>query len=472
MDVTKSRYASWAELIDYCRYSAAPVGRFVLDVHGESPDTWPANDALCTALQIINHLQDCGKDYKAIDRVYLPLDMLAAAGLDVTVLAAKTAAPALRQCIAALARKTAALLDESAGFATSIVDLRPGARSGGDPAGGGKTERRAHDARSAERECSPRQAAICGHSHPGGTGTARPPHAAPRSHRLAQSRTAMTALPIPSGTGDEGSVAKVRKSSFYTALRILPAAQRDAMYEIYAFCRDVDDIADDGGPHTLRQTQLERWREAIDALYTPAASARPSPLLDAITQFRLKREDFQAVIDGMEMDVTGDIRAPDEETLDLYCDRVASAVGRLSVRVFGMEEADGVALSHHLGRALQLTNILRDIDEDAGIGRLYLPREALSSAGIDTDDPAAAAAHPAIGAACAPVIARAQRHFAEADAIMARSPRRTVRTPRLMYEAYRSILQGLIRRGFDAPRRRIRVGKVRMLLLLLRHGLV
>ena len=99
----------------------------------------------------------------------------------------------------------------------------------------------------------------------------------------------------------------------------------------------------------------------------------------------MRREDFHAVIDGMAMDVAADIRAPDLATLDLYCDRVASAVGRLSIKVFGMTETEGFLLAHHLGRALQLTNILRDIDEDAGIGRLYLPRENLEAAGVDFD---------------------------------------------------------------------------------------
>ena len=113
--------------------------------------------------------------------------------------------------------------------------------------------------------------------------------------------------------------------------------------------------------------------------------------------------------------MVADIRAPDLATLDLYCDRVASAVGRLSVRVFGMEEGEGIALAHHLGRALQLTNILRDLDEDAGMGRLYLPREALTAAGIAATEPAAVLAHPALATACAPIIERARADFREAD---------------------------------------------------------
>ncbi len=155
----------------------------------------------------------------------------------------------------------------------------------------------------------------------------------------------------------------------------------------------------------------------------------------------------------MEMDVPADIRAPDMATLDLYCDRVASAVGRLSVRVFGLGEEDGIALAHHLGRALQLTNILRDIDEDAGLGRLYLPREGLLLAGITGDDPQKVIADKALPKVCAPIAQRAAMHFAKADEIMARCPRRVVRAPRIMSKYYRAILDLLLARGFAAPAR-------------------
>lgn len=123
-DVTKRRYADWAELMDYCRYSAAPVGRFVLDLHGEATALWPANDALCTALQVINHLQDCGKDHRILDRVYVPLDALAAQGATVDDLAATHASPALLRTIEALAGRTAGLLEQSRGFARAIADRR------------------------------------------------------------------------------------------------------------------------------------------------------------------------------------------------------------------------------------------------------------------------------------------------------------------------------------------------------------
>ncbi len=123
-DVTKLRYADWDELIDYCRYSAMPVGRFVLDVHGELRSLWPASDALCAALQIINHLQDCAKDYRELDRVYLPLDVLHEHGLEPSALGAASASPALRNVIALLAARTTSMLARSRPFASRIADDR------------------------------------------------------------------------------------------------------------------------------------------------------------------------------------------------------------------------------------------------------------------------------------------------------------------------------------------------------------
>jgi phytoene synthase len=261
-------------------------------------------------------------------------------------------------------------------------------------------------------------------------------------------------------------------SSFYNAMRVLPRAQREAMFEVYSFCRQVDDIADSSGPRGERREELARWRADVDALYAGKPVPRTRGLLAPVRDFGLRREDFHAVIDGMEMDVVGDIRAPDEATLDLYCNRVASAVGRLSVRVFGMEEQAGIALAHHLGRALQLTNILRDLDEDAAFGRLYLPAEALRAAGITTTDPAAVLASPALGEVCARVVERARTHFTQADVIMARSARRSVRAPRIMAEAYRLILDSLVARGWSHPRRPIHLPRSRLLWIIMRHAFI
>jgi len=123
-DVTKLRYADWNELIDYCRFSAMPVGRYVLDVHGESRASWPLSDALCAALQVINHLQDCAKDFRDLDRVYIPLDAMAAQGVTPDDLDAERASPALRAVLKALAQRNAELLEQSAAFAAHIRDPR------------------------------------------------------------------------------------------------------------------------------------------------------------------------------------------------------------------------------------------------------------------------------------------------------------------------------------------------------------
>jgi len=258
-------------------------------------------------------------------------------------------------------------------------------------------------------------------------------------------------------------------SSFYSGMRILPRPQREAMFEIYSFCRAVDDVADDPGPREPRREQLQRWRADIDALYRGAPPQQLTGLARAVREFDLQREDFLAVIDGMEMDVVADIRAPDAATLALYCDRVACAVGRLSVRVFGMERGAGLALADHLGRALQLTNILRDLDEDAAMGRLYLPREALRDCGIIGTDPTTVLANPMLGEACGVLVRQAQAHFRQAEAIMAQNPRRAVRAPRIMGEAYGLILGRLAARGFAPPRPRVRLPRPRLLLIVLRN---
>jgi phytoene synthase len=271
---------------------------------------------------------------------------------------------------------------------------------------------------------------------------------------------------------DASSGAAASGSSFYAAMRILPRAQREAMFQIYSFCRAVDDIADSGGARDERRAALAQWRADIDALYRGRPPAQLASYAASVAAFGLKRDDFLAIIDGMDMDAAADIRAPDEATLDLYCDRVASAVGRLSVRVFGLPDVDGRALALHLGRALQLTNILRDIDEDAAIGRLYLPRERLSAAGIAGDDPATVAADPRLPAVCAPLIEQAKGYFAAADAIMAHHPRRIVRAPRIMSKYYGAILDLLVARGFSPPRARVRLGTAARLAILIRYGVI
>ena len=277
--------------------------------------------------------------------------------------------------------------------------------------------------------------------------------------------TAETAAGASYGSSASGS-------SFYAAMRILPHDQREAMFQIYSFCRQVDDIADSDGPREARLAALQQWRDDIDALYAGRPPPRLGDYAASVQKFGLQREDFLAIVDGMEMDVPQDIRAPDLATLDLYCDRVASAVGRLSVRVFGLPRDDGILLAHHLGRALQLTNILRDIDEDAAIGRLYLPLEALLHAGITSTDPLKVVSDPALPKVCLPLVERARNHFDKADEVMRRNPRRLVRAPKIMSKYYRAILALLVERGFAAPRMPVRLNKMARIAILVRYAFI
>jgi presqualene diphosphate synthase len=262
-------------------------------------------------------------------------------------------------------------------------------------------------------------------------------------------------------------------TSFYWAMCLLPEARREAMFAIYAFCREVDDIADSNDPPAVKRAELARWRRDIEAIYTRAAGAGFLRVLaEVAAAYKLRREDFLAVIDGMEMDAAADIRAPSLAELDLYCDRVASAVGRLSVRIFGTDVPAADRVAGSLGRALQLTNILRDLAEDAARGRLYLPRELLSAQGITELEPEAVLRHQRLGAVCEQLAEIAERHFAEARAAMRDCPRQAMRPAAVMGAVYHAILVRLRRRGWRDLARDVKLPKPLKLWLALRHGVL
>ena len=281
--------------------------------------------------------------------------------------------------------------------------------------------------------------------------------------------TAVAETPV----GQAEAQSQASGSSFYAGMRVLPKAEREAMFAVYAFCRQVDDIADDlKGDRGDRRAALDAWRADIEALFAGLDPGRAAIVAEPTRRFHLDKGDFLAVIDGMQMDADEDIRAPDLKTLDLYCDRVASAVGRLSVRIFGMDHKPGLMLAHHLGRALQLTNILRDLDEDAGMGRLYLPRELLDQAGVTSSDPDAVVGDPRVDAACRALAARARSHYRVAEGVMATRPRGRLAAPRLMGAVYGRILDRTEKAGWAPPRRRPKLSKPELLWVLVRYGLL
>ena len=244
------------------------------------------------------------------------------------------------------------------------------------------------------------------------------------------------------------------------------------MYAIYAFCREVDDIADEGGRESEKLVQLEEWRAEIDRIY----AGRPEHIVakalhPAVAEFGLVKDDFLAIIDGMEMDAREQMRAPDLATLDRYCQCVAGAVGLLSIRAFGATDAAARALALALGSALQLTNILRDLKEDARMERLYLPRESLRAHGIVTDDPRKVLDHPALPMVCADVAAMARDYFDQVGTLLKRCRRRPLRPAIVMMMVYRRVLDRLLARGWAHLDQPVRIAKTEKVWLAVRHGI-
>ncbi len=282
------------------------------------------------------------------------------------------------------------------------------------------------------------------------------------------------------------AAAKVRKAgtSFYWGMRILPPLQRRAVFALYAFCREVDDIGDiDADAHpgstgsdnpTRGQSlaELQGWRQEIEDIYR--AKERHgilAALADAVHQFGLPVKDLLAVIDGVMMDVRTCIRAPGLDELELYCRRVAGAVGLLSSAIFGERSAKGRDHALALGLAFQLTNILRDLDEDAVLGRLYLPREYLFAHNIWDTHPHTVLADPAIGAVCVDLAGRAEDSFAEAARLSLECDRYALRGAFVMRDIYHSLLRKMEKRGWTSPSRQIRarVGRREKIGFALRH---
>ncbi len=262
-------------------------------------------------------------------------------------------------------------------------------------------------------------------------------------------------------------------TSFSLGMKILPAERRDAMFAVYAFCREVDDIADEPGTVEEKLSGLAAWRREVDALYR-GDPGRPTTraLAGPVERYALPREEFLAIIDGMEMDARESLCAPDMETLRLYCRRVAGAVGMLSIRIFGATEPEAEYFALKLGEALQLTNILRDLDEDAERGRLYLPAELLAAHGIDARDAETVLTHPALPKVCAELAAMARQRFDDADRVLARCNRRNLRPALLMMGIYDDTLDRLNARGWQDRSGSLRRGKVGKLWAAVRRGLL
>ena len=260
------------------------------------------------------------------------------------------------------------------------------------------------------------------------------------------------------------------RTSFHAGMSILPKPRREAMYALYAFCRVVDDIADDSPTREESARGLQEWRVRIADLFkgkpTDTITAALAP---AVKDFTLIEKDFQDIIDGMDMDAASVIVAPDSKTLDTYCDRVASAVGRASVRIFGDSSAKAMEVSHHLGRAFQFTNILRDLAEDAARGRVYLPEELLTKHGIVTRVPSEILAHANLRLVCRDMAVLTRAYFVAADTAMRQCIPAAMKPAKIMRAYYGAIFDKLVAEDWHNPQQRVSLPKWQKVWLVLKN---
>lgn len=262
------------------------------------------------------------------------------------------------------------------------------------------------------------------------------------------------AVALPDALAHVRAVVAQSGTSFGLGMRILPPERRQAMHAIYAFCREIDDIADEPAPLETKRAGLAEWRAEIARLYAGAPSTPTGvALLGPVQRFNLPEQEFLLLIEGMAWDAEGPIRAPSRERLLGYCRRVAGAVGMLSMPVFGAPPgpaSDRFAIA--MGEGLQLANIARDVGEDATDGRIYLPDDLLARFDLP-GDPAALVRHPALPLARAALAADAQAAFARARVELATLDWRVLRPALVMHAVYARMLQALAQDGYRSLER-------------------
>lgn len=275
--------------------------------------------------------------------------------------------------------------------------------------------------------------------------------------------------PAPALEVDIEGMVRQSGSSFYWAMRLLPPEKRAAMFAVYAFCRVVDDIADGSDSLDQKRAALSSWRQETENLFSgnpqhPIALALAGP----VAKYDLDKADFLGMIDGMEMDAVDTLQIPDLETLQTYCDRVACTVGRLSTKIFGVEDNLGRDLAKSLGEALQLTNILRDVAEDAERKHIYLPADYLRRHGISIQDPMVLVSDANLSDVCRDLAQLAEQRFAESRALIRKCNYRDVRPAAIMMYIYHRLFLKLQRAGWRDFEQRVTLSKAEKLLLAIR----
>ncbi len=279
-----------------------------------------------------------------------------------------------------------------------------------------------------------------------------------------------TGLPIPKTDDPKRYVAEVTKasgSSFFLPMLLLPRPKREAMLALYAYCRETDDVADEIKDDTLSLTLIKAWGEEVEALYDDRPSHPVTlALAEPIHRFNLPKQRFLDILEGFEMDRSGAMVRPSQSELERYCYCVACCVGLLSVEIFGYRDKAIPDFAIHLGHAFQLTNILRDVAEDAERGRIYLPAESLAKHGLENVPPEEITRAPGVERVCAEIGALARHHFFEANRALPARERRNMRPALLMRSVYEPYLDLIEAQGYRVDGPRANFGKFRKLLLI------
>jgi squalene synthase HpnC len=394
-DQTVKRYPTWDAVLDYCRYSANPVGRLVLYLCGyRDQERQRLSDATCTALQVANFWQDVSRDLEK-GRIYIPLDVAAAHGLTQEDIVERRFDDRYVRLMKDLIARSRELFADGMPLAKTVdsrlsIDLEMFSRGG--LAVLDAIEAQGYDTLHQRPSISKgKQARLLGRSLVAHLATKISSQALPPQASASAAAGSDTARSYEACH----SVARNARSNFYYAFFLLPTAKRDGLAALYAFMRLIDDVADEGDDLATKQRGLAKWRTALDdavngsaegGAILPAGAAEVLPaLVDTMRRYNMPARYLHDLISGAEMDLTLQ-SYPTFDRLREYCYRVAGTVGLTCTHVFGFKDSRALDLAERLGLAFQLTNIIRDVHDDHGLGRVYLPEEDLIRYGVSPAD--------------------------------------------------------------------------------------
>jgi squalene synthase HpnC len=414
-DQTIKRYPTWESVLDYCIYSANPVGRLVLYLCGYRDESRQRlSDATCTALQLANFWQDVSRDLDK-GRIYIPLDIAAQRGVSEEDIVSRNFSDNYAAVMKDLIKRTRVLFDEGLPLAQQVegklrIDLEMFSRGG--IAVLDAIESQGYDTLHQRPAISKaKQATLLGRVLISQLFSAKPDTPPVGARYIVPSSPGIEPAPLSSDPASIArsyenchQIARAARSNFYYAFYLLPKPKRDGLAALYAFMRLVDDVADEGTDLPAKQRGLAKWRAAFDEVVTghrqlfDGTAAKPLPgeplfaeaevlpaLIDTMRRFHMPARYLHDLISGAEMDLTVKTY-PTFDRLKEYCYRVAGTVGLTCTHVFGFSDPRALDLAEKLGLAFQLTNIIRDVHEDAALGRIYIPDEDLARYNVAPQD--------------------------------------------------------------------------------------